>query len=363
MNAVPPDNCKRGFPAADWREWAARAGELAAWADRLLVVRRDVWGGYYCVIGAGAEWVTNQTTHPRKEDRGRRFLTLDGLGRHFRAASTRDVIGLHTTTPDNLSRWGAVDIDHHGDQSPDPAKNLAAALAWYDELTRLGFRPLLTDSNGRGGFHLRVLFRDPVATPRVFALMRWLVRSYARHGLTAAPETFPKQPEVEPGRFGNWLRLPGRHHTRPHWSRVWDGARWLEWHDAIVFMLALAGDAPALIPVEAQAHEPPKVRVVVRFVPAHPPRRGTSLERRVRGYMARLPNLSEGQGRDNVGYSFACWLVRDLGLSDGDALPWLEEWDQRNSPPKGTQRLLEIMGSARRYGQRPVACATGGYAS
>jgi putative DNA primase/helicase len=354
---------KRGAPATAWRAWSARADELAAWADRLLVVRRDVWGGYYRVLDAAGQWATCQTTHPRKEDRGRRLLSLDDLARHFRAASTRDVIGLHTTSPDNLSRWGAVDIDNHGDQSPDPAKNLAAALAWYARLKGLGFAPVLSDSNGRGGFHLRVIFRDPVPTPRTFALMRWLVRDYASHGLTSAPETFPKQPEIEPGRFGNWLRLLGRHHSRPHWSVIWSGDGWLDGAEAVSFLLAVAGDSPALIPAEAQAHEAPKVRVNVRFVPAHPPRRGAGLERRVRGYMARLPNLSEGQGRDNIAYGFACWLVRDLGLSDDAALPWLEEWDRGNAPPKGTQRLLEIMASARRYGRHAITCATGGYAS
>ena len=50
---------------------------------------------------------------------------------------------------------------------------------------------------------LRVLFREPVPTPRVYALLKWLVADHARHGLTAAPETFPKQPRIGEGRFGN----------------------------------------------------------------------------------------------------------------------------------------------------------------
>jgi hypothetical protein len=69
-----------------------------------------------------------------------------------------------------------------------------------------------------------------------------------------------------------------------------------------------------------------------------------------------LPNLAEGQGRDDVAYYFAAWLARDLALSDAAALPWLEAWDRRNSPPKGQARLQEILGSARKYGKRPFAC-------
>jgi hypothetical protein len=338
---------------------------LAHWALSRLVNRADAWGTYSPQERRGLEY--------RRRDgilavvpvnyTAKGVLTAGLLARHFRGRCAEHILGLHTTSTDNRSRWGAVDIDQHGDQSPDPAKNLAAALAWYDELVRHGFMPLLTDSNGRGGYHLRVIFGEPAPTPQVFSLMRWLVRDYADHGLTAPPETFPKQARIDPDRFGNWLRLPGRHHTRPHWSRIRDGTAWLDGAEAVAHLLTVTGDSPKLMPPAAKDNERPAVLVSVRFVPAHPPRRGTSLERRIRGYMAKLPNLSEGQGRDNVGYSFACWLLRDLGLSDDAALSWLEEWDRRNSPPKGTQRLLEIMGSARRYGQHPIACATGGYAS
>jgi hypothetical protein len=38
---------------------------------------------------------------------------------------------------------------------------------------------------------------------------------------------FPKQPEIEAGGFGNWIRLPGRHPKHECYSRVWSGSRWL----------------------------------------------------------------------------------------------------------------------------------------
>jgi hypothetical protein len=76
----------------------------------------------------------------------------------------------------------------------------------------------------------------------------------------------------------------------------------------------------------------------------------------VAGYQRRLPNLGEGQGRDDVAYRFASWLVRDMALSDEVALDWLCLWDQGNRPPKGRDCLAEIMRNARNYGQRPVGC-------
>ena len=75
--------------------------------------------------------------------------------------------------------------------------------------------------------------------------------------------------------------------------------------------------------------------------------------------MAKVPNLSEGQGRDDVAYHFAAFLVRDLGLCDEFALGWLARWDAGNSPPKGEARLREIIASAHAYGRRPYGAGLG----
>ena len=47
----------------------------------------------------------------------------------------------------------------------------------------------------------------------------------------AKPETFPKQAELSIDTpYGNYVRGPGRHHKRNHWSRIYDSASnaWLE---------------------------------------------------------------------------------------------------------------------------------------
>jgi hypothetical protein len=91
----------------------------------------------------------------------------------------------------------------------------------------------------------------------VYAFLCWLVADHATLGLAEAPETFPKQAAVAPpgqaGQFGNWLRLPGRHHTRDYWSRVWDAdaGRWLGGNRAIDHILSIQGDDPGLIPADA----------------------------------------------------------------------------------------------------------------
>jgi len=97
---------------------------------------------------------------------------------------------------------------------------------------------------------------------------------------------------------------------------------------------------------------------------APPPRRrlhaGTSpgnLAGRIAGYINKLPaGLSEGQHRDDYGFQLAAFLVRDPALADAEALPWMELWDARNTVPKGTDRLRELLGNAWAYGRRPVGC-------
>jgi hypothetical protein len=327
--------------------WRQNAERLAEWAWDRLVNRRDVWGGYYRAVGGA----TQQTTHPRKADRGRAKLRIADLARHFAARQTRDVIGTHSTSPDNTSLWGGIDIDWHGQTSPPPAVNLAAALHWYVRLGDLGIRPLLTDSNGAGSFHLLAVFAAPVATAKVFHFLRWLTQDYQAVALSARPETFPKQARIDPARCGNWLRVFGRHHTRQHWSRVWDGAQWLAGEPAVAFILALKGDDPGLIPAVALAAPPGPDRATA------PPKRSVQMpaghfEQRIRAYLEKLPaGLGEGQHRDDYGFTFAAFLVRDLNLSDAEALPWMEIWDGRNAAPKGTARLQELLKNARTYGR------------
>jgi hypothetical protein len=337
--------------------WKDRAYELAEWAWARLVNRTDAWGGYRPEEEWGKEFTrrggTTGKLGPQTTRKGR--LTEATLARHFAGRRREAIVGLHSTSPENTSLWVGVDIDWHGPDSNAPEVNLAAALAWHDKLRALGFAPLLTESNGAGGYHLRALFAEPVPTPRVFDFLRWLTADHVRLGIPAPPETFPKQSRVAPpgqsGQFGNWLRLPGRHHTRKHWSSVWDGRRWLGGAGAVAFILSLSGDSSDLIPVDLPLPAPaPRPAVPGHYV-CTPAVGGKGLAGRIAAYLRHLPNLGEGQGRDDVAYQFACWLVRDLRLSDETALAWLARWDAGNRPPKGDARLREILAGAHRYGR------------
>jgi len=239
--------------------WKQHAPALAAWADANLVNRRDSFGRYLALEARTPE----QEVFTAKEP-----LTLAILQRHFIAASTGHLIGLHSTVRDDStgeaevaacwSRWLAIDIDRH-DDAIDPETTTRAALALHDRIADQGFSPLLLDSNGRGGFHLLALFDAPVATAKVFAFAKWIRRDWENLGLDADPETFPKQPSIGPGGFGNWFRLPGRHHTREHFTKVWRGGIWLEGLPAVKAIIEAKRSPAELIPREA-------------LKPARPPR-------------------------------------------------------------------------------------------
>jgi len=342
-------------PARGAVAWSAAAPNLATWAFDRLVNRIDAWGAYRAEKAIGQEYALPDGRKGKLGEqqtvKGR--LSRSVLIRHFQARDRSAIIGLHTAGVDNQSRGGALDIDWHGPTSTAADVNLNAALSWFGALVRQGFHPLLTESNGQGGFHLRVLLAGEVPADRLFYFLKNLTNDHKRLGFDKPPEQFPKQPDVRRCRkgLGNWLRLPGRHHKRDFWSRVWDGERWLEGPRAIDFILSLTGDAPDLVP-----SIPLPAARTSRRQPVHGGQ-PSNLSKRIAAYMWRLPNLGEGQGRDDVAFNFAAFLVRDLALDDAIALDWLERWDAGNTPPKGRDRLVEIIRNAHAYGQRPVGCA------
>jgi hypothetical protein len=334
-------------PPSDRTAWAARAVELADWA-LLWVNRTDVWGGYYRTDGGKT---VNRTTRPKVSERGKVLLGEKHLRRHFRGERTEELVGLHSTGLENTSRWGAVEYDRHSDADPPPEVIQAAALILYARLEALGLHPLLYSSDGMGGLHLRTLFTRAVPTPLLYAWLQGLVNDYASLGLFARPETFPKQPQVtQEAPCGNWLRLPGRHHTRPHWSRVWDGRSWLSGAAAVAQLLTYRGDAPARIP-ELCGDNPAKLAghsrewtdadwAWLESVWNRPPTKQDVINRAV-GYLKRCPPAVSGQYGHDQSYRVIRAIVWgfDLGAELGFQI-LKEHYNPKCVPPWSDKDLM-----------------------
>jgi hypothetical protein len=123
---------------------------------------------------------------------------------------------------DSTCRFVVVDIDAHGPED-DPENNWQLARCVAQRAEYRGVATLVFDSNGKGGYHVWCVFGKSVPSSEAWRFGKWLVHGWANLGLVKAPETFPKSPHLSGKGFGNWVRLPGHHHKRSHWTRVWDG--------------------------------------------------------------------------------------------------------------------------------------------
>lgn len=227
-------------------QWRKRASELAEWTLMRLVNRTDVWGRYLPQRSrerADRE-VNHAITAPFRDERGKVFLGISSLEKHYRTRDVGGVLGIHSTSSDLTSRWFAIDIDLHDEEelSISAEGNFSAAKHWCEALAKAGFDPLLCDSNGRGGLHVIVVFEAPMSTHSVHRFVKELVRDFAKRGLDEMPQVFPGKPQWH--HYGDWLRLPGRHHTHDHYTRVWNDEpwaenAWLDGHDAIDRLLSV----------------------------------------------------------------------------------------------------------------------------
>jgi hypothetical protein len=312
--------------------WRHAASQLASWAESRLVNRRDVWG-VYIQPSRRRDPQHKSYTAPARQNRGRVVLTREVLRDHF---AGHRVVGLHASDG-AASRWFAFDFDCHMGDDATRLENLAACERLVESLRARGLEPLVEDSDGRGGMHAWVLLDAPAATADVFALAHEL-----RSSLQLQAETFPKQPVIGAGKCGNWLRLPGVHHTRPHVSRILaaDGA-WWDGPDAVRALLAAPVSPASRIP-----KAPPSRLTRVGGSPIE----CDSRDRRLLAYVAKVDHgLSDGRKR--VAFRLGAAFLHDFALSKSQALSLLGAWNAQNLPALDGSILAEILENAGRYGR------------
>ncbi len=221
--------------------WAAKAQALAQWTIVHLVNRSDQWAQYLPAEQRSYSRIVRIA--PPKQMRGQVSLTPDLLVRHYTGANVGHLIGLHAKGLDNTARWICIDLGEQDPSAPaTPAATRRAALAWFDTLKEQGFHPILEDSNGRGGYHLWVIFGDRIDSGTAWTFARTLVSNYADLSLPVAPKLYPRRAQTEGVNAKDWVRLPGRHHSHNYWSKIWNGAQWLEGAEAIQAILATRTD-------------------------------------------------------------------------------------------------------------------------
>jgi len=215
------------------KAWDLNADALAERAISLFVNRTDIYGAYKPLHrrDTGSAW-----TAPFKADRGKIFLSPTVLAKHFRGRRVEHLVGCHAISQTDTCRWFAIDIDQHRDSVGVDVvrRNSEIAIHLGALLSTMGLSSVIEDSNGRGGMHVWCFLARALPAPEVYDFCRALIGSA---DLPPDTESFPKQPSARRA-FGNWLRLPGRHHDgRLHWSRFWSGSEWLKGNDAVRYLL------------------------------------------------------------------------------------------------------------------------------
>jgi hypothetical protein len=211
-----------------------------------LFVRVDAYGRYL-----NGDSVTTEKS----------VLLPEVVEQHFSATAANHIIGAHSTVAEAIegpdgqeivsctSKWCCNDVDWHNPLPPPPS-NEAAALVWHDRAAKFGFSPLTLETSP-GGFRIWILLSEPIQTSIAYKFIRWLQHDWRDLGLACEPETFPRQPRIAVGAFGNWVRLPGKHPRHAHYTRIWDGSEWLTGDRAVEHLLSLQGDPASLIPAES----------------------------------------------------------------------------------------------------------------
>src|SRR5687767_6586986 len=238
-------------------EWVRYADRLAEWAMERLVNRRDVWSQYTLKDGKIGV-VMLPITERRKM--GTDMVTLNKLHRHFSGKSPAHLIGLHPISDHSTAKWFAVDVDLHDESLPNSGEiaeaNFNAALDWAEQLRAAGIDAMLMDSNGAGGYHVWVLLDKEYPLADVYDFVDDIRSEWQELGLPRKPEQFPPKRVVGPNDLPYTLRTPGRHHTRHHYTRLWNfdavagEPEWLEGGDAIEAMMAAR---PSKLPKKRRA--------------------------------------------------------------------------------------------------------------
>lgn len=299
--------------------WQSNCRELSQWAWNRLAIKRDRHGLYS--PEGGAHWSFSP-------------LTQDELAAHFAGECT---LGVGSTTPEDKCLWVAWDLDNHSDELPADA-NLSYAIVLMNRLVEMGFRPVIEHSDGRGGIHVWLPFSRPIDAKTAYRFSRHVAHDYQQH--IPAIECLPKSPTVQntEAKCGTYLRLPGKHHKRNHWSRFWGDGEWLEAADGIELLLSLRGDDPELIRIPEQELQ--------TFTITHDWRSDDAVVERARKYLSRIPGAVSDNGGHNQTFHAACVLVKGFELSQDQAFDVLSEWNASCLPPWKEHELRHKIQSA-----------------
>lgn len=308
--------------------WQVNHQELADWSWERMAVKRDRYGRY--AADGSARWSVGG-------------LSRESLHGHFNGAET---IGLGITSLDDKCLFVVWDLDNHVSEKSTNV-NLEYAIVMRNRLRDMGVQSLIEDSDGKGGIHLWVLFKHPVPASQAYSFAKMVASDFREHGLEKI-ECFPKSPTVKNTKkcCGNYIRLPGKHHKREHWSRFWGDDDWLSVSDSVQLLLEHSGNDPALVPAAASV-TPQKSKCEQLTKPGGLIEGDGNIEM-ARQHAAETQGAVAGKSGHDATFRLACELVKGFSLTEAQALKIISAWNETCTPPWSKEELQHKIEDAAR---------------
>lgn len=242
----------------------------------------------------------------------------------------------------NTVHYVVFDLDTYDTQALDflrrAVERLIAPLAYAWDRSNAHRQCLLLEDSGGKGYHMWLFLDAPVAARRARAWAAKVAAEYkqmartvpqaegAEHVGWPALEIFPKQDTVQPGKYGNLVKLPfGVHGKTRARSYVVPTPGWAtQLEDVRPFPVALIPEPPAEV------------------------QRSTRSESGVSPFPCISKILTEGVGaqvRDVAMYHVACYM-RAHGVPVHLAADWCLEINERFTPPMDEAQVRKCARSA-----------------
>lgn len=337
--------------------FSVQAKELAESSAR-LVRRADAYGTYRMDSKEGLVATTTKET-----------LGVGELVRHFRGEQAP--VGAHLVDSADTVEWMVFDVDRH--PKPDGTFDRPEQAVFEDAATlfhgliALDLNPVLERSCPNGSSKVWLFLDGPIPASTARRFGQWFVRGFAQ-----PIEAFPKQDSVwsedkssgarELG-FGNWVRLPGRHHRyREYWSRLWDSGTddWATPKNTVEIWLARrSSSASVLIELAERAAAPAPEGAMVSAPCESGSARGStdpeSLRNRVDPYLEAVVSGTRGSGpgtgRADTLYRVAAKFAVDWALPDEFVLDSLHKVNNNFGARYPESNLRDTLTNAHRYGK------------
>lgn len=305
-----------------------------AWSQQMKTPKDDESGKY--------DYFTKKYPLTRK--------IIDGsiLGREV-------TIGAFTINPkDNTVRNPQVDFDNHDEKN----NVIEEVVKLYKELKRVGYYPYIEASSGElaQGAHVGLICKPTDARVCKSVLDNVLEKL----GLKGH-EVFPKQTEVEVGKYGNLVKLPFQYNNRSKArSQIINPETMqpFERHDAINYLMALPDTVLAEIqsietiaPVMIEDHKAPDNcdKSILEFM--------TKNKKIKPCIVATYTDKLELHGRGDEGHDFRLFIAGNLiynGASDKQAHDYFKI--QSDYSEKETSKQIKSTHNYLNGGEKPMGC-------